>query len=103
MLREIAIWLPQSAAITTAGDLQRVSGQGRIAFLAQVRNAALAPLWTVSNPVYILLDPQVRAEGTGPLFSDWGPRIYHSVDSASSPLSCDTVVSASHFAGLDIR
>lgn len=51
VLREIASWLPQSATITTGGALRRGEGQGRIAFLASVRNQALAPLWSVRLPV----------------------------------------------------
>lgn len=51
MLREIASWLPQSATITAGGALRRGKGQDRIAFLASVRNKALAPLWTVRFPV----------------------------------------------------
>lgn len=47
VLRLLAMWLPQPAVITTGGDLERTQGQDRIAFLAAVRNAALAPLWQV--------------------------------------------------------
>lgn len=47
VLRLLAMRLPQRAVITNGGDLQRAPGQDRIAFLAAVRNAALAPLWQV--------------------------------------------------------
>lgn len=48
MLRLLAAALPQTAVITAGGDLRRAAGQDRIAFLASVRNAALAPLWQVT-------------------------------------------------------
>ena len=49
MLRLLTMWLPQPAVITAGGDLRRQPGQDRIAFLAAVRNAALAPLWQVTG------------------------------------------------------
>ena len=51
MLREVAVRLPQPAKITAGGALVRAPGQDRIAFLAAVRNEALAPLWRVRNNV----------------------------------------------------
>ncbi len=45
MLRQLAMWLPQPAVIHHDGALKRAPQQDRIAFLAGVRNAALAPLW----------------------------------------------------------
>jgi hypothetical protein len=47
VLRLLAAALPQTAVITAGGDLRRAPGQDRIAFLAAVRDAALAPLWQV--------------------------------------------------------
>lgn len=74
VLREVAIWLPQPAAITTAGELRRAPGQGRIAFLAQVRNAALAPLWTVSRVGQLLGNQSCSFHFSAPRISIQGIR-----------------------------
>ncbi len=50
MLRLLVAALPQAATVTAGGELRRAPQQDRIAFLAAVRNAALAPLWQARTP-----------------------------------------------------
>lgn len=50
LFQEIVKLLPLSTKVTTAGSLQPGKGQDKSTFLASVRNAALAPLWSVRDP-----------------------------------------------------
>jgi hypothetical protein len=67
LFQEIAKLLPLSTKVTKAGSLQPGKGQDKSTFLASVRNAALAPLWSVSRHSCLLAMciPSEPFEGLG--------------------------------------